>query len=175
MTSPLQLETVPGWLQSWLDSEWTLLVLLFVFVLEGAMVMYFMPSELVVPSALLLIGTSPADIVTVIGIAVVGATTGQYVLFLVARRGGREWLLQRRWFRVSRDTLSRFDGWFNRWGAYVVPVSNSLLFTRGMLTVPAGLSEMDIRTFALLSALGTLSFQSILAGLFVVFDYLVLA
>ncbi len=174
MTLPLQLDTMPGWLQSWLNSEWTLLVLLIVFVLEGAMLMYFMPSELVVPSALLLIGTSPGDIVSVIGVAVVGATTGQYVLFTVARRGGREWLLKRRWFRVSRETLSKFDGWFGRWGVYVVPVSNSLLFTRGMLTVPAGLSGMDDRLFTALSALGTLSFQSILAGLFIVFDYLVL-
>jgi membrane protein DedA with SNARE-associated domain len=39
-----------------------------------------------------------------------------------------------------------------------------------MLTVPAGLAEMDDRTFVLLSALGTLSFESILAGLFVLAD-----
>lgn len=171
----LQLGEMPPWLQTWLDSDWALLVLLGVFLLEGAMLMYFMPSELVVPGALLLVGTAPIDVVTVLGIAVVGATIGQYALFKVARRGGREWLLQRRWFRVSDDTLAKFDGWFDRWGPIVVPVSNSLLFTRGMLTVPAGLSEMDDRTFVLLSAIGTLSFQSILAALFLTFDYLMLA
>lgn len=172
---PLQLEEMPSWLEAWLTSEWTLAVLLFVFILEGAMLMYFMPSELVVPGALLLIGTAPSDIALVLTIAVVGATIGQYVLFKVARRGGREWLLQRRWFRVSDATLTRFDGWFDRWGPLVVPVSNTLLFTRGMLTVPAGLSDMRDREFVFLSAVGTLSFQSILAGLFVAFDYLVLA
>jgi membrane protein DedA with SNARE-associated domain len=45
----------------------------------------------------------------------------------------------------------------------VVAVSNSLLFVRGMLTVPAGLAGMDTRRFVVLSALGTLSFQTILA------------
>jgi len=169
---PLQLDEMPPWLVDWLASDWALVVLLGVFVLEGAMLMYFMPSELVVPGALLLVGTTPGDVAAVIGVAVLGATVGQYALFKAARRGGREWLLRRRWFRVSDETLDRFDGWFDRWGPVVVPVSNTLLFTRGMLTVPAGLSEMDDRTFLALSALGTLSFQSILAALFVVFDYL---
>ena len=43
-------------------------------------------------------------------------------------------------------------------------MSNALLFTRGMLTVPAGLAEMDDRTFVVLSALGTLLFQTWLAA-----------
>jgi membrane protein DedA with SNARE-associated domain len=167
---PLQLGSVPPYVQRWLDSEYALLVLLGVFVLEGAMLMYFMPSELVVPSAILLLADRPADIVAILGVAVLGATVGQYALFKLAQRGGREYLLQKRWFRVSDEQLSKFDGWFDRWGPLVVPVSNSLLFTRGMLTVPAGLAEMDDRKFVLLSALGTLSFESILAGLYVVLD-----
>jgi len=168
--APLQLGSVPSYVQRWLDSEYALLVLLGVFVLEGAMLMYFMPSELVVPSAILLLADSPADIAAILGIAVIGATVGQYALFKLAQRGGREYLLEKRWFRVSDEQLAKFDGWFDRWGPVVVPVSNSLLFTRGMLTVPAGLAEMDDRTFVLLSALGTLSFESILAGLYVVLD-----
>ncbi|MEF8780827.1 MAG: VTT domain-containing protein [Haloferacaceae archaeon] len=170
--APIQLAEMPPWLRAWLDSEWALLVLLGVFVLEGAMLMYFMPSELVVPSSLLLLGTEPATVVAVLGIAVVGATIGQYALFRAARHGGREYLLQKRWFRVSESTLDRFDGWFERWGPVVVPVSNTLLFTRGMLTVPAGLSDMSGRKFLVLSAVGTLSFEAILAVLFLWFDSL---
>jgi membrane protein DedA with SNARE-associated domain len=36
-----------------------------------------------------------------------------------------------------------------------------------MLTVPAGLARMDDRRFIALSALGTLLFESMLAGLYV--------
>jgi len=43
-----------------------------------------------------------------------------------------------------------------------VPISNTLLFTRGMLTVPAGLAEMDAREFVALSAVGTLVFETAL-------------
>jgi len=162
---------MPPALRQLLASELAPLVLFGVFVLEGAMLMYFMPSELIVPGALFLLGTRPETVVLVVGVAVVGATVGQCVLFAVAKRGGREYLLERRWFRVSDDRLERFESWFRRWGPLVVPASNALLFTRGMLTVPAGLSGMDGRRFLLLSAVGTLLFESALAALYVAVSY----
>ncbi|SEO58759.1 membrane protein DedA, SNARE-associated domain [Halogranum amylolyticum] len=171
MTTVLQLGEMPSYLQDLLSSEYALLVLLAVFVLEGAMLMYIMPSELIVPGAILLVGDrtnllAPENVL-IIGIAVAGATVGQYALFKLAERGGRDYLLGKRWFRVSEEKLNKFDGWFQRWGPIVVPLSNSMLFTRGMLTVPAGFSELDGRRFMALSAVGTLSFELILAGLFV--------
>jgi membrane protein DedA with SNARE-associated domain len=158
---------MPGWLQSMLSSEWALLVLLGVFVLEGAMLMYFVPSELLVPGSLLLLGHGPEEVISILAVAVLGATIGQYALFRVAKRGGREYLLQKRWFRVSDRALSRFDGWFERWGPIAVTGSNAMLFTRGMLTVPAGLARMEDKRFVLLSAVGTLLFESMLAALYV--------
>ncbi|WP_101295081.1 DedA family protein [Halegenticoccus soli] len=171
VTPVLQVEEMPAEFQQLLESEYALLVLLGVFVLEGAMLMYFMPSELIVPGSIFLIGdtsrlVAPANL-AIIAIAVVGATIGQYALFKVARRGGREYLLQKRWFRISEAQLDRFDGWFERWGPAAVLLSNTLLFTRGMLTVPAGLSDLSDRRFVAYSALGTLSFELILAGLLV--------
>lgn len=145
--------------------DYGLLALFAVFVIEGAMLLYFAPSESLVPAAVLVLADSPIDVAVVIAVAVAGATVGQVALFLLARRVGREYLLETRWFRVGEERLDRFDAWFQRWGPLAVPASNTMLFTRGMLTLPAGLAEMDARTFAVLSALGTLSFELILAGL----------
>ncbi len=136
-----------------------------IFVLEGAMLLYFAPSEILVPFAVGALATTPSGydwrvVAAVFAVAVVGATAGQVALFALARRGGREWLLAKPWFRIDESKLDRFDAWFDRWGRPAVPISNALLFTRGMLTVPAGLSEMDVREFALLSALGTLVFET---------------
>lgn len=163
---PLQSEHVPGWLDAWLTSEFGFAVLLAICLLEGAMLLRFMPSELVVPAALVLIGASVPEVVTIVAIAVVGTTVGQVVLFVLVRRGGREYVLERRWFPVSESRLDRFDSWFERWGALAVPVSNTMLFVRGLCTFPAGLSTMRLRTFVVLSAVGSLSFQTILAGLY---------
>lgn len=163
---PLQLDALPPALRAWLGSEYALLALFGVFVLEGAMLMYFMPSEMIVPGSLVLLGGTVETAVAVIGVAVLGATVGQYALFKLAQRAGREYLLQRRWLRLSEERLERFEGWFRRWGPAAVPVSNTLLFTRGMLTLPAGLAGMDDRRFVAASAFGTLCFESILAGLY---------
>ncbi|MFW5911623.1 MAG: DedA family protein [Halolamina sp.] len=158
---------MPAWLQSLLTSEWAYVVLFGVFVLEGAMLMYFVPSELIVPGSLALLGHSPETLVPLLGVAVLGATIGQFALFTLAKRGGREYLLQKQWFRVSDRTLTRFDGWFDRWGGPAVTGSNAMLFTRGMLTVPAGLAKMENKRFVALSAVGTLVFESALAALYV--------
>jgi len=143
-----------------------LAALFLILILEGAMLLYFAPSEALVAAGVTLLADGPADytgIAAVIGVAVLGATVGQFALFTAAKRAGREYLLAQSWFRVSESQLERFDAWFDRWGPIAVPVSNALLFTRGMLTVPAGLADMDDRTFVLLSALGTLVFQTWLA------------
>ncbi len=163
---PLQLEGTPSWLESMFTSEVAFAVFFGICILEGAMLLRFMPSELVVPAALALIGSTVSKAIAIVALAVVGTTIGQFCLFCVVRRGGREYVLQARWFPISESRLERFDGWFDRWGAIAVPVSNTMLFVRGLLTVPAGLSEMDGRTFVALSAAGSLSFQSILAGLY---------
>lgn len=170
---PMQFEQTPAWLESLLTSELAFAVLLGICVLEGAMLLRFMPSELVVPSALVFIGSSASTVVATVVIAVVGTTIGQFALFCAVRRGGRNYVLERRWLPVSEERLDRFDGWFERWGVLAVPVSNTMLFVRGLLTIPAGLSDMDHRTFVVLSALGSLSFQSILAGLYYFGNHLV--
>jgi membrane protein DedA with SNARE-associated domain len=140
-----------------------LLALFAILILEGAMLLYFAPSEALVPAGVALLASSTVEVAVVILVAVAGATVGQFALFTFAKRGGREYLLSKPWFRVSEDRLDRFDRWFDRWGPLVVPVSNALLFTRGMLTVPAGLAEMEDWQFVVLSALGSLAFQTWLA------------
>ncbi|WP_226011326.1 DedA family protein [Halomicrobium salinisoli] len=151
-----------------LIDRYGLFALLAIFVLEGAMLLYFAPSEALVPISIGVLATTGDGydvgvVAAILAVAVVGATAGQTALFVLAKRGGREWLLDKPWFRVDERRLARFESWFDRWGRPAVPVSNALLFTRGMLTVPAGIADMDVREFALLSALGTLVFESWLA------------
>ncbi|WP_276273491.1 DedA family protein [Haloarcula litorea] len=146
-----------------------LAALFFVFVLEGAMLLYFAPSEALVPVAVAVLarvggGYDLPAVAAILAVAVAGATVGQTALFLLAKRGGREWLLARPWFRVSEARLDRFGAMFDRYGIFAVPLSNTLLFTRGMLTVPAGVAGMTTRRFVALSALGTLSFEVLLAA-----------
>ncbi len=149
--------------RQWL-SRYGLLALFAILTLEGAMLLYFAPSEALVPAGITLLADSALDHVAIVLVAAAGATVGQWALFALAKRYGREFLLDKPWFRVSESSVRRFEGWFDRWGRVVIPVSNALLFTRGMLTVPAGFAEMDDVEFIALSALGSLLFQTWLAA-----------
>lgn len=145
-------------------TQYGYLALFSIFILEGAMLLYFAPSESLVPGAIyLLTNRAPIEIVIVIGVAAIGATIGQTALFLLAKRGGREYIVDQRWFRISEERLDRFDRWFQRWGPLSVVASNSLPFTRGMLTIPAGFAHMSLRRFVVVSACGTIVFESLLA------------
>jgi len=137
------------------------------------MMLRFMPSELVVPSAIFLIGSSLSTVLLIILTAVIGTTIGQVALFFIVRRGGREFILQTRWVPVNENRLDKFDAWFSRWGKIAVPVSNTMLFIRGLLTFPAGLSDMDWRMFMVLSSIGSISFQTILAVLYLYADKII--
>lgn len=155
-------ESVPVGLE--LLQEYGLVVLFFLFVLEGAMLLFVAPSESLVPFAIATpLATTTEEYVLVLSISVVGATIGQYALFSVAKRGGRERLLGHRWVRIDRTRLATCEEWFGRWGPIVVLVSNSLPFVRGLFTVPAGFAEMDDRRFVLVFALGTMCFETTLA------------
>ena len=63
---PLQTEGLPPWLESMFTSELALAVFFGICVLEGAMLLRFMPSELVVPAALALIGSSIPEVIAIV-------------------------------------------------------------------------------------------------------------
>ncbi len=161
MSTPALTEVVSG-----LFNQYGLLALFGIFLLEGAMLLYFAPSESLVPGAIVLLTEQTvAEIAAVIAIATVGATIGQTALFVLVDREGRDRVVNSRWFRFSESKLERFDRWFDRWGLVVVVVSNALPFTRGMCTIPAGFSKLSSARFAVASAMGTILFESALAAL----------
>lgn len=90
---PLSLDQLPPWLEALFTSDLAFAVLFGVAVLEGAMLLRFMPSELLVPSALFFIGTSTLEVAAIVVVAVVGTTVGQAILFTVVRLGGRTYVL----------------------------------------------------------------------------------
>jgi membrane protein DedA with SNARE-associated domain len=139
------------------------LLLFLIFIMEGAMLLYIAPSEGLVPAAIAVFGSELHIIVTIIFTAVIGATIGQYGLFYLSKNKGREYLLNHKWLKINEKHLNKSEGIFHKYGNGMVCFSNSFLFTRGMLTVPAGVSTMGDKKFILYSAIGTLLFETGLA------------
>ncbi|WP_332897282.1 MULTISPECIES: DedA family protein [unclassified Haladaptatus] len=139
-----------------------MVALFILFILEGAMLLFIAPSESLVPVAIASMSTTQ-EYALVIALSVTGATIGQYALFTLAKRGGKEYLVENRWFRINDERIDKYERWFSRWGPGIVLLSNTLPFVRGLFTVPAGVAELSDRQFVVYSALGTLCFETLLA------------
>ena len=136
-------------------------VLLGVFVLEGALVGKVIPTRTLFVAAVLAVGVETVTLLPMLAAAVVGATIGQLLLFVSVRR-----------FDVDPAELSvvpgdgdRFDApgrWLDRWGLPAVAVSNALPGTRGWLAVPTAGSSVSASRFAAASFAGSAVYASAL-------------
>jgi membrane protein DedA with SNARE-associated domain len=111
------------------------------------------------------IASTPWAYVAMALAAVVGYTLGSVVGWAIGLRGGRP-LLERhgRWFHVTPGRLDRADAWFDRYGDAAVFVSRMVPVVRSFISIPAGIAEMPLGRFTVLSFLGTLPWCFGLAG-----------
>jgi membrane protein DedA with SNARE-associated domain len=103
----------------------------------------------------------------------VGSTAGGYAVMALAGTlgywagslagwaigvfGGRP-LLERhgRWLHLTPENLDRAEGWFARHGDAAVFWSRMVPIVRSFIAIPAGVAEMRLGRYAVLSLLGTL-------------------
>ena len=95
-------------------------------------------------------------------VAVATAGTLGYVLGALAgwgigRYGGRPYLERHgRWLHVTPAKLDRAEAWFDRYGSWAVLVSRCLPVIRSFVSVPAGVAEMPLGRYGVLTTLGTI-------------------
>ncbi|MDQ3889522.1 MAG: DedA family protein [Actinomycetota bacterium] len=130
-------------------------------------------SELVmVYAGALAIGAFPGQEVTLFGdpvestswafvtVALAGALgygVGAVVGWAIGLYGGRPYLERHgRWLHVTPHDLDRAESWFDRYGGVAVLVSRCIPVVRSFISIPAGVAEMPLPRYALLTLLGTL-------------------
>jgi membrane protein DedA with SNARE-associated domain len=123
------------------------------------------PSELVLPLAGFEASRGSLQFVATVLAATAGSLVGAWALYALGRFGGRPAAL--RWGRILRVTaadLQRSEGWFDRWGRWVVLVGRFVPLARSIVSIPAGMMRMRLGEFSLLTALGSLVWNVVLAG-----------
>lgn len=146
--------------------QYGLLAVFLYMLLESALLLHFTPSELVLPFAAALLVRGPFSFVVFVFVATAGGTTGSIVVYLLFGRNGRRFLDRYGWYlRVSPEQLDRGDRLFDRWGESVVFFCQLVPGIRALVSIPAGIAQMDIRRFIAYTALGTGVFTSTLTYL----------
>jgi LPXTG-motif cell wall-anchored protein len=125
------------------------------------------PSEIVLPLAGYEVSRGSLVFVWTVLAATLGSLLGAYVLYAIGFFGGRVVVL--RWgrlLRVREADLTRSEGWFERWGYWVVLVGRIVPLARSLVSIPAGMFRMPLVRFTLLTTIGSLlwNFVLIMAG-----------
>ena len=125
------------------------------------------PSELILTFSGFLTASYQLSVVWMITAATIGSVIGAMILyglgmFLDVPR--LEKLTDRygRWLRLKRKDIHRADQWFRKHGPWTVLVCRVIPLIRSLISIPAGMSGMNFPLFILLTAIGSLVWNSIL-------------
>lgn len=146
---------------------------LFVFVfmiIESSFIPF--PSEVVVPPAAYLATTGDdMNLVLVCLVATAGALAGAFINYFLALWIGRPLVYKFADSRIghacliNRAKVDRAEAYFDNHGAISTFVGRLIPAVRQLISIPAGISRMNIGTFALFTALGALLWNGILCVL----------
>lgn len=119
-----------------------------------------LPSELIMPLAgWMLIKEKELGLewVVVAGLfGAIGNTLGSLIAYYAGAKGGRPMVEKYgRYVLISRHDLDLADRFFQRWGQWAVFVARLLPIVRTFISVPAGVSRMNVGQFTLFTFAGS--------------------
>lgn len=132
-------------------------------------VLPIVPSEVIMPLAGYDAGHHLGRLAGVIAAGTAGSVIGGAVWYLLGRWFGLERLKRwaerhERWTILTPRQIDMAQAWFRRWAAHALLIGRALPVVRGVICVPAGVARMPFARFLLWSSLGSLVFNSVLAG-----------
>ncbi len=95
-----------------------------------------------------------------------GYLAGSIAGWAIGLYGGRPLLEARgRWLHVTPQRLDRAERWFERWGNVGVLVGRITPIVRSFVSIPAGVLEMPLAPYTVLTAIGSAIWAFAIAGI----------
>ncbi|MFP7479154.1 DedA family protein [Terribacillus saccharophilus] len=139
-----------------------------VLLMAGENVFPPIPSEII-----LLFGgflTTTSDSVTAVGViiaATIGAVIGAIILYGIGLLLDVERLekIVDRWghiLRIKKEDIHKADAWFDKYGVWTIFLCRFVPVIRSLISIPAGMSNMNFPLFLIFTTLGTLIWNTVL-------------
>jgi len=124
------------------------------------------PSEVVMIPAGYLAFKGEMNIYLAIGVGILGSVTGALFNYYLAMKFGRKFLLKYgKYFFLKEDSLDKLERFFQNHGEVSTLNGRLIPGIRQYISLPAGLSAMNVWKFATYTALGAGIWVVVLAGL----------
>lgn len=125
------------------------------------------PSEVILPFGGFMTTTSGLTIPGVIAAATGGSVLGAIILYYVGRLLDVEQLEKfvdkyGHILLVSKKEIHRGDAWFDKYGKWTVFFCRMVPFVRSVISIPAGMSNMNVWLFLIYTTIGTLIWNTLL-------------
>lgn len=131
------------------------------------------PSEIVIPPAVMVAADPTTDndmkIWLIVLVGTLGALLGAYINYFLSRWLGRPIIykfVDSKWghaLRLSGEKMERAEKYFNEHGIVSTLVGRLIPVIRQLISIPAGLSKMNIGTFTFFTFLGAAIWNCVLA------------
>jgi membrane protein DedA with SNARE-associated domain len=126
------------------------------------------PSEVIMPIAGVRAAQGPLSLWGVIASGTAGAMLGNLFWYALARvigmRRFRPFIeTYGRWLTMDWDDVAKAERLFGRFGGLIVSLGRMLPTIRSVISIPAGLLNMRLKSFLIWSTLGTLAWTAMLA------------
>lgn len=131
------------------------------------------PSEIVIPPAVMVAADPATDndmkIWLIVLVGTLGALLGAYINYFLSRWLGRPIIykfVDSKWghaLRLSGEKMERAEKYFNEHGIVSTLVGRLIPVIRQLISIPAGLSKMNIGTFTFFTFLGAAIWNCVLA------------
>ncbi|WP_413377480.1 DedA family protein [Alkalihalobacillus sp. 1P02AB] len=128
------------------------------------------PSEVILTFGGFMTTQSDMTLIAVIFFATIGSTLGAVILYSIGSLLGlkkMEELVEKygHIIRLTKIDLYRSYDWFDRYGPWTVFLCRLLPLIRSLISIPAGMAKMNLSLFILLSALGSLIWNTIIINI----------
>ena len=127
-----------------------------------------LPSEIIMPLGGFLASQGRLTLVGVVLAGVLGSVAGSLVLFALGRQFSgerlKEWTVRYgHWLLLSAEDIDMAFDWFERHGKEAVFLARLVPGVRSLISIPAGVCNMDLLPFLLYTVLGTAIWSGALA------------
>ena len=153
---------------TFLVEHYGLLAVFFLMTAESALIP--IPSEITMPFAGFLAGRGLMNFWLAVSVGAFANLTGSALAYWLGYKKGEEWVriaIKKwgKWLFIKEEEFDKAKTWFSNYGQWITFASRLLPVVRTFISLPAGISKMDLKLFSALTLLGSFIWSAFLAYL----------